>query len=90
MSLAGILHGLTQAAFTVPVVGVVVGACPVKHLDKWAPHWRNRCQLVRTGIDFHKRARDVRLGDIELGPVFEAKCLPFLQPGDLFWIVGKR
>ena len=90
MSLAGILHGLTQAAFTVPVVGVVVGACPVKHLDKWAPHWRNRCQLVRTGIDFHKRARDVRLGDIELDPVFEAKCLPFLQPGDLFWIVGKR
>jgi hypothetical protein len=74
----------------VPVVGVVVGASPVRHLDKRAPHWRNRCQLVRTGIDFHKRARDARLGDIELDPLFEAKCLRFLKPGDLFWIVGIR
>jgi hypothetical protein len=57
MSLAGILHGLAQAAFTVPVVGVVVGADPVKRLDKWAPkHWRNLCQLVQAGIDFHKPA----------------------------------
>ena len=91
MSLAGILHGLAQAAFTVPVVGVVVGADPVKRLDKWAPkHWRNLCQLVQAGIDFHKPAPVVRLGDMELDPIFEAKCLPFLQPGDLFWVVGIR
>jgi 1-aminocyclopropane-1-carboxylate deaminase/D-cysteine desulfhydrase-like pyridoxal-dependent ACC family enzyme len=91
MSLAGILHGLAQAAFTVPVVGVVVGACPVKRLDKWAPqHWRNLCRLVRTGIDFYKPAPVVRLGDIELDPIFEAKCLSFLKPGDPFWIVGIR
>jgi hypothetical protein len=91
MSLAGILHGLVEADFTGPVVGVVVGACPVKRLDKWAPqHWRRLCQLVRTGIKFKKQAPHVRLGDIELDPIFEAKCLPFLQPGDLFWIVGKR
>jgi len=91
LSLAGILHGLAQAAFTVPVVGVVVGACSVKRLDKWAPqHWRKLCRLVPTGIDFNKRADDVRLGDIDLDPIFEAKCLPFLQPGDPFWIVGKR
>src|SRR6516225_1562088 len=83
LSLAGILHGLAQAAFTVPVVGVVVGACSVKRLDKWAPqHWRKLCRLVPTGIDFNKRADDVRLGDIDLDPIFEAKCLPFLQPGD--------
>jgi hypothetical protein len=61
----------------VPVVGVVVGACPVKRLDKWAPqHWRNLCRLERTGIDFYKPAPVVRLGDI--------------KPGDLFWIVGIR
>jgi len=27
---------------------------------------------------------------MELDPIFEAKCLPFLQPGDLFWVVGIR
>jgi hypothetical protein len=26
-----------------------------KRLDKWAPNWRNRCQLVSTGIGFKKR-----------------------------------
>jgi 1-aminocyclopropane-1-carboxylate deaminase/D-cysteine desulfhydrase-like pyridoxal-dependent ACC family enzyme len=90
MSLAGILHGLAQTDFTVPVVGVVVGAWPAKRLDKWAPNWRNRCQLVRTGIGFKKKAPVHRLGDIELDPIFEAKCLPFLRPDDLFWIVGIR
>jgi hypothetical protein len=30
------------------------------------------------------------LGDVELDPFFEAKCLPFLEPGDLFWIFAKR
>ncbi len=60
--LAGILHGLTQAGFTVPVVGVVVGADPVKRLDKWAPiRWRDLCTLVRTHVDdFRKPARVTR------------------------------
>jgi len=91
MSLAGILRGLARAGFTVPVVGVVVGACPDKRLDRWAPkHWRNLCRLVQTGIDFHKPAPVVRLGNMELDPFFEAKCLPFLKPGDLFWVIGRR
>jgi 1-aminocyclopropane-1-carboxylate deaminase/D-cysteine desulfhydrase-like pyridoxal-dependent ACC family enzyme len=91
MSLAGILHGLTQAGFTVPVIGVVVGADPVKRLDKWAPpRWRDLCRLVPTGVDYHKPAPVTRLGDVELDPIFEAKCLPFLEPGDLFWVVGIR
>jgi len=91
MSLAGILHGLAQANFTVPVVGVVVGTSPLKRLHKWAPkHWPNLCRLVQAGIGFHKRASVVRLGNIELDPFFEAKCLSFLQPDDLFWVVGTR
>src|SRR5258708_5900766 len=90
--LAGILHGLTQAGFTVPVVGVVAGADPVKRLDKWAPiRWRDLCTLVRTHVDdFRKPARVTRLGGVELDPIFEGKCLPFLKPGDLFWVVGIR
>jgi hypothetical protein len=66
-----------------------VGKDPTKRLDKWAPSdWRDRCQLVRSKLDFDKPAPDVRLGDVELDPIFEAKCLPFLEPGDLFWVVG--
>jgi 1-aminocyclopropane-1-carboxylate deaminase/D-cysteine desulfhydrase-like pyridoxal-dependent ACC family enzyme len=92
MSLAGVLHGLAQASFTVPVVGVVVGADPVKRLDEWAPaRWRNLCELVRTHVDdFQKSPPVTRLGDVELDPLFEAKCLEFLEPGDLLWVIGIR
>jgi 1-aminocyclopropane-1-carboxylate deaminase/D-cysteine desulfhydrase-like pyridoxal-dependent ACC family enzyme len=89
MSLAGILHGFAQAEITTPVVGVVVGACPVKRLNKWAPpNWRDLCELVRCDIDFNRPVADARLGDVELDPIFEAKCLAFLRSGDLLWIVG--
>ena|SRR5712671_2402837 len=91
MSLAGILRGFVLAGFAVPVVGVMVGADPVKRLDKWAPaHWRDLCRLVHAGVGYRKRATVTRLGDVELDPIFEAKCLPFLEPGDLFWVVGIR
>jgi len=91
MSLVGILHGFAQASFTVPVVGVQVRADSTKRLNRWAPpDWPNRCRLVRSELDFHKPAPVVWLCDVELDPIFEAKCLPFLEPGDLLWVVGFR
>jgi hypothetical protein len=92
MSLDGVLHGLAQTSFTVPVVGVVVGADPVKRLDEWAPaRWRHLCDLLRTHVDhFQKSPPVTRLGDVELDPLFEAKCLEFLEPGDLLWVIGIR
>jgi hypothetical protein len=63
---------------------------PVKRLDRWAPRrWRELCALVRTNVDdFQKPSPVTRLGDVELNPTFEAKCLDFLEPGDLLWVVG--
>ena len=41
MSLAGVLWGLRDAGLSIPVLGVVVGADPVKRLDTYAPpDWR--------------------------------------------------
>src|SRR5258708_4867184 len=95
ISLAGILQGFAQASFTVPVVGVVVRKGRIKRLekriDKWAPpNWRKHCQLVQSELDFDEAASVTRLGGVELDPLFEAKCLPFLRPDDLFWLVAIR
>jgi 1-aminocyclopropane-1-carboxylate deaminase/D-cysteine desulfhydrase-like pyridoxal-dependent ACC family enzyme len=93
ISLAGILHGFDQAGLTVPVIGVAVrpGRKLDKRIDKWAPpDWRDRCQLVPSQLDFFTPAPDVMLGDVELDPHFEAKCLPFLKPGDLIWLIAIR
>jgi DNA modification methylase len=91
MSLAGILHGLVDAGLRLPVLGVVVGADPEERLDRWAPaNWRDMVTLVRSDLDYHDAAPSNRIGDVVLDPHYEAKALPFLEPGDCFWVVGLR
>lgn len=92
MTLAGVLHGLQAAGLDdLPVVGVRVGADPAKRLDRWAPDgWADRVQLITSEQPYEQHAPVTELGGIELDPIYEAKCLPHLQPGDLLWLVGHR
>jgi 1-aminocyclopropane-1-carboxylate deaminase/D-cysteine desulfhydrase-like pyridoxal-dependent ACC family enzyme len=92
MSAAGILHGLNEFGFNdTKVLGVTVGADPTKRLDRYAPYgWRRQLTLKASGLRYDQPAPVTVVDDIELDAYYEAKCLPFLQPGDLFWIVGIR
>lgn len=95
MSLAGILHGLVSddnPLLVLPkVLGVVVGADPTKRLDQWAPvGWRAQVQLVTSPLPYHKPAPVTSWQGLDLDPIYEAKCLPLLRPGDCLWVVGHR
>lgn len=91
MALAGILTGLSTRKTKIPVIGIQVGADPTERLDRYAPpDWRDRVTLTPSGSDYHTPATTTRLGDIDLDPIYEAKCIPHLQPGDLLWVVGRR
>ena len=91
MTLAGILNGLVEYKMNIPVVGIVVGADPVKRLDHYAPiFWRKKCTLINSEDNYHLSRNNVYLDNILLDPIYEAKCLPYIKPGDLFWIVGIR
>lgn len=94
MSLSGILHGLyddNEKYRHVKVLGIVVGASPTRRLDHYAPMgWRNRTTLATAQLQYHDAAPVTELDGIELDPYYEAKCLPFLKPGDLFWNIGIR
>lgn len=96
MNLAGLLHGLREHAPNgamdgIEVIGVQVGADPRKRLDKWAPKdWRNTVKLVESPLDYHEEASETTIEGIHLDPIYEAKCIQFLQPGDLMWCVGIR
>jgi 1-aminocyclopropane-1-carboxylate deaminase/D-cysteine desulfhydrase-like pyridoxal-dependent ACC family enzyme len=91
MTLAGILQGLQEHGSTIPVLGVSVGADPTKRLDTYAPlFWPLLTDVVPSGTDYHHPAAATRLGELELDPIYEAKCLPFLTPDDLLWVVGIR
>lgn len=91
MSLAGILHGLLESETNIPILGVRVGADPVKRLDKYAPYkWRFQCELVKSKYDYHQEYSNPYLDHIKLDPIYEAKCLDYLREGDLLWVVGIR
>jgi 1-aminocyclopropane-1-carboxylate deaminase/D-cysteine desulfhydrase-like pyridoxal-dependent ACC family enzyme len=102
MSLAGLLWGLfdlneEDSIFSymqnVPqkILGIVVGANPEKRLNKYAPPmWQDQVELIESDIDYHKPAKNNLIGDITIDPIYEAKCLPYLEKNDLFWIVGIR
>ncbi len=91
MTLAGILHGIQDRRITKPVLGVRVGADPTKRLDKYAPEgWRSMVELVDAEGDYHEPATETQRWGIEFDPYYEAKALPHVQAGDLFWVVGIR
>jgi hypothetical protein len=90
MSLAGVLHGLLRTGRTIPVLGVVVGADPHRRLDRYAPPlWNMMASLVRAGVPYDLEV-DVVIGEVVMDPIYEAKCLPFLEEDDLLWVVGVR
>jgi DNA modification methylase len=93
MSLAGILQGLEdrKGGRRIPVLGVMVGADPTSRLDAYAPEgWREWVTLVQSSQDFHAHAPRTTWRGIRVDSIYEGKCLPFLEAGDLFWIIGIR
>jgi len=91
MSLIGILTGLRNHNQSMPVLGVQVGADPARRLRQFAPPmWQQNTTLVMPGMSYASHAEETMIGDIETDPVYEAKCLPFIEVGDLLWIVGIR
>ena len=46
--------------------------------------------LIEAGVDYHTAAPETVVEGILLDPIYEAKCIPFLRPNDLLWVVGRR
>lgn len=91
MSLAGLLWGLQDVGRPIPVLAVQVGANPKKRLAQYAPPgWESQVTLVKCQGAYHTPAVETVLEGVQLDPIYEAKCIPFLQPGDLLWVVGVR
>lgn len=46
--------------------------------------------ILKSELPYEKKAENYKLGNLELDKIYEAKCLPYLQKGDLLWVVGRR
>lgn len=91
VNLAGLLHGVLSMNLNIPVLGIVVGANPIKTLNKLAPvGWQKMVTLVKSKYDYHKEITANNWNGITLDTIYEAKCIDYLKSNDLFWIVGLR
>lgn len=91
MSLSSIVTGLVNTGRTdLPILGVRVGKDPSKILEEYA-FGINMLdyQIVPSSVDYHTPV-DAWVGDVNLDPIYEAKCKEFLRPGDCLWVVGHR
>ena len=89
MSLSGVLWGLLYWGIDVPVIGVQVGGKYEKRLQVYAPKDMD-LTTVKSTHDYHKYYENNQIGDLKLDPIYEAKCLDFIEEGDLLWVVGVR
>jgi 1-aminocyclopropane-1-carboxylate deaminase/D-cysteine desulfhydrase-like pyridoxal-dependent ACC family enzyme len=89
ISMAGVLNGVAKYRPGLPVVGVRVGADPLKRLYNWAPPLTTSVRLIDSPHDYHTKVR-AHIGGVELDPIYEAKCAEFMVAGDLLWVVGVR
>ena len=89
MSLAGVLWGIKPNKH---VVAIQIGKNPTPMLKRYAPSdWMDRVDLVISNYDYHtKYPDDCEPFGFILDPYYEAKALPYLKSGDLFWVVGIR
>lgn len=92
---AGILWGLHNLNWDVPILGVRIGMDPRLAITKWGPWGGSRQVHIATSrysytTELNEKLLPATGPPIELDPNYESKCVEYLQPGDLFWIVGKR
>ena len=91
MTLAGILWGLVDQERKVPVIAVCVGNIPEERLDRWAPPgWRDMVTLIDDPSRYEDPADYTVYDDVILDAYYEAKCIPYLEPGDLLWVSAIR
>ena len=89
-SIIGVIKGVMEHKKGVKVLGVVVGANPLKKLDKYVPNWRSVASLVFPKLKYHEPAKETNFNGVDLDPYYEAKTLPYIKLGDLLWVVGVR
>lgn len=90
LNLCGILWGCKIYKRNIQIKAIRVGKDIKEILSKYAPSDIDNLTVITSDIDYHKKAEKNCIDSIELDPIYEAKCLPYLEKGDLFWIIGKR
>lgn len=93
INLAGLIRGFMKYKINKPILGVQVGFTGVpKILDKYIGEniWQKHCELVTAKQKYNDYSEYTKVNGIDVDSTYEGKCVPFLQKGDLYWLIGKK
>ena len=89
MTFCGIANGLYELKIDIPLIGISVGANPLKRLQKYLPLFYKNYKIEYSEEKYSTKILESKFMGVDLHPIYEAKCIPFIKEKDLFWIVGK-
>lgn len=90
MSFSSIMVGMNKYNIDKPLLGIAVGKYPTKTIKQYTNNLSfPKYEIIHSQYDYHKAIK-ANIDNINLDPIYEAKCYEFLQQGDLLWIVGHR
>lgn len=91
INLSGLIIGLLDHNVHIPVLGVMVGHNPTKTLEKYlGSGWNEYVTLLQAEQDYNDPAEYTNINGLDVDSTYEGKCIPFIEPGDLFWVIGKK
>ena len=91
MSMISVIRGLQHYDMAdKDVVGVVVGKDPSKTFERFLGETCIKYSFVSSPLKYHDIPKVTTFCGIDLDPTYESKCIPFVNDGDMLWIVGHR
>ena len=84
-TLIGIANELYWHGIDIPIIGVMCGMDATKNIINNT--CSNNIVLVKSNVKYHVE-KNIDFYGINLNPIYEGKCVPYIQDGDLFYIVA--
>lgn len=85
-TLIGIANELKKQNYNIPIIGIMCGMDASKNIEKYCKY--DNIELIKSKDSYHKKSDNI-FHNIELNPTYEAKCIPYIQENDLFYIVAR-
>ena len=91
VNLAGLLRAFNTIENKKPVLAVLVGSDCRRFVFKQCPWpWvQEKVQFVKASQAYLDNSFYNRVNDVDVDSRYEGKAIPYLRPGDLFWLIGR-
>jgi 1-aminocyclopropane-1-carboxylate deaminase/D-cysteine desulfhydrase-like pyridoxal-dependent ACC family enzyme len=88
VNMVGLIHGMVSEGINVPVLGVLVGHDCRSFVLENCNGSKVQASFVKSSISYEKDSMFSRVNGVDVDSRYEGKLVPFLLPGDLFWVIG--